>query len=1676
MLIKNYYHILGFEEIQNKTTLTDEQIKSAFHTLAKRVHPDREKEKEKSTLTFDQIKTAYDALRTETLRREYDKMLLDNRALREDNFDLILTDDNLVLKEESRTAIEAVEPSAARPAQLQSHENISVLFLNSALSPAAMIDLAASNPNFGLQLLMHPSLWGTLPESDFVVLILTLFAQVQEQEEQLSAFKNSLAVNDFLTNLNEYAFAFDQELINRNTALSNPFISTFADSFHKLTKNALFQLLPFNSTLVALFLEPPHSDDLSIAEINLVLKTLPAKESSAFFEKVKNQFPKKYKAVNSYNFLLAEEKITVSPVPNAAVIALQDLELSDLLQLFQDCRSKRKEALALFSFFGQTPVSNLIAEYVYKHFKPHELCLLLREQDLLFYFLRNNADKAQLDFVSACFSQYITTHTSYYNNQLIRNLIAQKIKLDLFSPSCQEQLLSLLFAEHYLLEELSKKDKHVFRFIECNSQNALFSQQWQTLLENGKLPLSLLCKINVKLSLALKNQEAQAVLDASLRFAHFTNSFAIKSTPKLMWDEYQSLISITGFYSDLLEVRAEPKVLVDLFLKYLDWHSTGQEKPVCSYEMKDSVKHAIVSQSNEGKLILKKLMGTIDNLFFLNLFAMNNSNPLLFQSNYPRYEIWGDLFFPALQFYPQKMISLLTYEVLITLQREINHPRYHAQTITKVLRHSKVKALINFYDKTEKLLLALIAEQEEQPDFSAFLAELSSPMADASFINHLLSIKTIPLPYQAIIIDHLLHSAVVSPIHSKSIKTMLNTLLNQNNDLSLAMPEEQYLYAAKSYVKNHADTIPGDKLATLCARFGDALQSALSPALQEKLKLTHHLRNILQASHNAQFKSVIINHDRAIEDILTPFKDLVLTPELENTPKSLALYQDLSAIPAQIRCDSVCSLMDGYPHANPTNLVLWLFQLPQSWPWVKQACGHFLAQNPDKIKQYSLLLKGTALDESAINEVEKKIWRQEMDLNALLRLLIDAESPEQQGLFLVCLGQEWIVDKVTSYASLHPLLSALTTDKEKEAVLALLPLATLLSPYEYEGFTQALLTHFTEEARPQLQQCYFANPKLSAYTEVSSLWDDCLIALPLLNEEQQQAMLSWMDQSYGLDKDDEQTKRNIACFDVITPSLQFQRLSCQMTLLHFNTVDSMIKCILPNHRFNIFLAALVAIIKDTDRDTFITGFIADRINEYVIDWKQIEEILNTKIPKQQQSALLNKIRPATWAKLIALALPADKLSVFLSNPAISPEKKHAVLGRKKIQNAMFLRNSLINLLDNPSISKELKSAFLSSVFPCWIKKASSRDIMALFYLLQNLPEPVMQLCNTLMKDKLYREKMKEDHGLFKLIFDAPLSFLSDVIQDYTLEELAAAPTAGGLSFVLWTTYYYWLEYAGSTNNMYVEPHHASLRLKQAGKHLYSELLTRFINELQQPTKEPEATAQRTLLLAFGERLHAGLLNNRAKFEAFEQAHIDYRRKKYQSVETEKTLKGLSALSPSIEKQRKILETALLNLKKRPETPGTQSKQLALVSAILGFDFLQYQLDEMRYCLKRKDPDYLFTQLNYAGFKAISQSTCKQMQRCLSDKEVREFSQPVRKTIGIIADLIFCLTTVGIFSVLIRRLLSPITQDANWENGCFFSLNNHTSQLLTSAQAKFTFFQNEMETIAAALPINTGLKA
>ena len=66
--MKDYYKILGVSENADK-----DELKSAFRKLAKKYHPDRNKDDESAKAKFQEVNEAYNVLSNESSRKEYDE-------------------------------------------------------------------------------------------------------------------------------------------------------------------------------------------------------------------------------------------------------------------------------------------------------------------------------------------------------------------------------------------------------------------------------------------------------------------------------------------------------------------------------------------------------------------------------------------------------------------------------------------------------------------------------------------------------------------------------------------------------------------------------------------------------------------------------------------------------------------------------------------------------------------------------------------------------------------------------------------------------------------------------------------------------------------------------------------------------------------------------------------------------------------------------------------------------------------------------------------------------------------------------------------------------------------------------------------------------------------------------------------------------------------------------------------------------------------------------------------------------------------------------------------------------------------------------------------------------------------------------------------------------------------
>ena len=77
--MKNYYKIL-----EVSSTATQDEIKKSFRSLAKKYHPDRNKDNEEALRKFQDISEAYEVIGKEDSRKKYDEKL--NSNARKNNF------------------------------------------------------------------------------------------------------------------------------------------------------------------------------------------------------------------------------------------------------------------------------------------------------------------------------------------------------------------------------------------------------------------------------------------------------------------------------------------------------------------------------------------------------------------------------------------------------------------------------------------------------------------------------------------------------------------------------------------------------------------------------------------------------------------------------------------------------------------------------------------------------------------------------------------------------------------------------------------------------------------------------------------------------------------------------------------------------------------------------------------------------------------------------------------------------------------------------------------------------------------------------------------------------------------------------------------------------------------------------------------------------------------------------------------------------------------------------------------------------------------------------------------------------------------------------------------------------------------------------------------------------
>ena len=73
--MKNYYEILGINFDANK-----DEIKKSFRNLAKKYHPDKNKDNEEAYRKFQEVSEAYEVLGSEDSKKKYDEKLASFRT------------------------------------------------------------------------------------------------------------------------------------------------------------------------------------------------------------------------------------------------------------------------------------------------------------------------------------------------------------------------------------------------------------------------------------------------------------------------------------------------------------------------------------------------------------------------------------------------------------------------------------------------------------------------------------------------------------------------------------------------------------------------------------------------------------------------------------------------------------------------------------------------------------------------------------------------------------------------------------------------------------------------------------------------------------------------------------------------------------------------------------------------------------------------------------------------------------------------------------------------------------------------------------------------------------------------------------------------------------------------------------------------------------------------------------------------------------------------------------------------------------------------------------------------------------------------------------------------------------------------------------------------------------
>lgn len=231
---------------------------------------------------------------------------------------------------------------------------------------------------------------------------------------------------------------------------------------------------------------------------------------------------------------------------------------------------------------------------------------------------------------------------------------------------------------------------------------------------------------------------------------------------------------------------------------------------------------------------------------------------------------------------------------------------------------------------------------------------------------------------------------------------------------------------------------------------------------------------------------------------------------------------------------------------------------------------------------------------------------------------------------------------------------------------------------------------------------------------------------------------------------------------------------------------------------------------------------------------------------------------------------------------------------------------------------------------------------------------------------------------------------------------------------------------------------------------------------------------------FGDDYPTQLIKNLAELLKQQQALLVQAEKlsnnEFMMPQARKAFHQLGALRNQVAKQEKVLEEALIRVKKRIEQRSffdsnqrLEKKRVALQSALLGIQYTHYTLGEMTLNLtqpKEASPSLQAASLveEMVSFQQHQIFFCQAMKRNASDKNVSAFDRPIHTAVGIVKDIVLLFTGLGTASILIRGLLSPITQDANWRMGAFSFMGSETKRLVASTNAKMVFFQKEMQKI------------